>query len=108
MNPEDRLDELLREDGSQALPDGTFSSRVRAALPPARKHDSLWWKPVLILGSAAVGSALAVILGPSDLSLVQGFIDLAHSRIGTPSALTGLAMSLALVVCAVVLAAETD
>ena len=108
MNPEDRLDKLLRDDARQPLPDGTFTSRVMAALPPVRNRDSSWWKPVLVLGSAALGSALAVILGPSDLSLVQGFVDLAHSRLGTPSALTGLAMSLALVVCAVVLAAETD
>ena len=108
MSNEDWLDRLLRDDARQTLPDGTFTSRVMSALPPARKGGSSWWKPVLVLGSAAVGSALAVILGPSDLSLVQGLIDLAHSRIGTPSALTGLAMSLALVVCAVVLAAETD
>jgi len=39
---------------------------------------------------------------------VQGFVDLAHSRIGTPAALTGLATSLAFLVCAIVLAAETD
>ena len=108
MSNEDWLDKLLREDARQALPDGGFSSRVMSALPPATQRDSLWWKPVLVLGSAALGSALAVLLGPSDLSLVQGFIDLAHSRIGTPSAMTGLAMSLVLVVCAVVLAAETD
>jgi len=108
MSNHDRIERMLREDAAGPLPDGGFAARVMAALPPAAPRRSLWWKPALVLGSAAIGSALAVALGPSDLSLVQGFVDLAHSRIATPSALTGLAMSLTLIVCAVVLAAETD
>ena len=108
MKEHDWLDRLLHEDAKAALPDGGFSARVMDALPPVRARAASWWKPVLVLGSAAVGSALAVLLGPGDLSLAQGVIDLAHSRLATPSALTGLAMSLTLVVCAVVLAAETD
>ena len=108
MSNHDWIDHALREDAARPLPDGGFVARVVDSLPPARAARSAWWKPMLVLGSAALGSALAAALGPSDLSLLQGFVDLAHSRIATPSALTGLAMALSLIVCAVVLAAETD
>jgi hypothetical protein len=106
-NGNDWIDKLLREDANAQLPDRGFSRRVMSALPaPARSRA--WFKPLLVVGSAAAGSVLAFALGPSDLSLIQGFVDLAHSRLGTPSAITGLAMSLAFLVCAIVLAAETE
>ena len=107
MNTNDWIEKLLREDASRPLPDGGFSRRVVDALP-VRHSRAAWLKPVLVIGSAALGSVLAFTLGPSDLSLIQGFVDLAHSRIGTPSALTGLAMTLTFLVCAVVLASETE
>lgn len=106
-NGNDWIEKLLRDDAKVELPDGGFSRRVMSSLP-ARAKPRLWFKPLLVVGSAALGSVLAVALGPSDLSLVQGFVDLAHSRLGTPSAITGLAMSLAFLVCAIVLAAETE
>ena len=106
-NANDWVEKLLRDDGKVQLPDGGFSRRVMSALPVPHKTRP-WFKPLLVVGSAALGSVLAVVLGPSDLSLIQGFVDLAHSRLGTPSAITGLAMSLAFLVCAIVLAAETE
>ena len=108
MNANDWIDKVLRQDAEQSLADGGFTRRVIGALPPAQTRRFPWLKPVLVIGSAALGSVLAFTLGPSDLSLIQGFVDLAHSRIGTPSALTGLAMTLTFLVCAVVLASETE
>jgi len=108
MNANDWIDKVLRQDAEQSMADGGFTRRVIGALPPEQARRFPWLKPVLVVGSAALGSVLAVALGPADLSLVQGFVDLAHSRIGTPAALTGLATSLAFLVCAIVLAAETD
>ena len=108
MNTNDWIEKVLREDAARPLADGGFTRRVTAALPPPSAARSAWLKPVLVIGSAALGSVLAFALGPSDLSLVQGFVDLAHSRLGTPSALTGLAMTLTFLVCAVVLASETE
>lgn len=108
MDKNDWIDKVLRDDASRPLADGGFTRRVVDSLPPSRTARSVWLKPVLVIGSAALGSVLAFALGPSDLSLVQGFVDLAHSRLGTPSALTGLAMTLTFLVCAVVLASETE
>jgi hypothetical protein len=107
-NGNDWIDKLLRDDATAELADGGFSRRVMSALPPRAQRRLGWFKPLLVVGSAVLGSVLAVALGPSDLSLIQGFVDVAHSRLGTPSAMTGLAMSLAFLVCAIVLAAETD
>ena len=108
MNTNDWIEKSLRDDAARPLADAGFTRRVLGALPPPRSARSAWLKPVLVIGSAALGSVLAFTLGPSDLSLIQGFVDLAHSRIGTPSALTGLAMTLTFLVCAVVLASETE
>ena len=108
MDTNDWMEKILRDDAARPIADDGFTRRVAGALPPPRSARSAWLKPVLVIGSAALGSVLAFALGPSDLSLVQGFIDLAHSRLGTPSALTGLAMTLTFLVCAVVLASETE
>jgi hypothetical protein len=108
MNTNDWIDRILREDAAKPMADGGFTHRVLGTLPPPRSTRSAWLKPTLVIGSAALGSVLAFTLGPSDLSLIQGFVDLAHSRLGTPSALTGLAMTLTFLVCAVVLASETE
>ena len=108
MTTQDRLDRILRHDAAHAIDDGGFSSRVMRALPAPRALPSAWFKPALVLGSAALGSALAVVLGPQDASFIQGFIDIAHMRGATPATLTALCTSFALLVCAVVLAAESD
>jgi hypothetical protein len=86
---------------------GTTVSR-RASSRPCRRATPAagWLKPALVLGSAALGNALAVALAPSGTDLYQGFVDLVQLRAFTPAALTGAAMSVALLISAVVLAAD--
>ena len=79
--------------------------RSMAALPAVgARQGRAWIKPALVLGSAAVGSALAAAF--AGTSVPQGFLDLAEMRGLTPAAMTGLAMTAALVLSALVLAAD--
>ena len=105
---DDLLERWLREDAQRALPDDGFNARVMAALPARARPQNPWLRPALVLGSAVVGSALAAALAPGDASAIQGFIDLAQMRGFTPAAITGLALSAALLACALVLAADPD
>jgi hypothetical protein len=56
--PEDNdpLDALLREQNPH-IDDNGFTGRVLAALPRRRRT---WLRPLILLGSAVIGSALAV------------------------------------------------
>jgi hypothetical protein len=108
MNPNDPMDRLLQEDAAHRLADDGFTSRVLDLLPAPRTGRANWWKPALILGSTMLGSVLAMALAPAGTSLVQGFIDITHSRLMTSAALTGLATCAALLICALVLAADVD
>jgi anti-sigma factor RsiW len=67
MNPpeeKDPIDTQLREQ-TPYIDDNGFTQRVIAALPPRRRT---WLRPVLLLGSAAVGIVLAIQWLPwSDL-----------------------------------------
>jgi len=104
---DDALDRLLREDAgrdAQALAAGAFEARVLSALPAPRGS---WWKPVLVVGSAALGSVLALAFAPGDSSLLHGFVDLVQQRY-TPAAIAGIATSVALLAAAIVVAAEAD
>ena len=66
----DPIDTQLREQDTYINDDG-FTARVVAALPPRRRS---WLRPVLLLGSATVGTVLAIQwlpwsnLRPVDLS----------------------------------------
>jgi hypothetical protein len=68
----DPLDTQLREH-DMYINDNGFTTRVVAALPPRRRT---WLRPVLLLGSVAVGTVLAIQwlpwgdLMPLDLSAV--------------------------------------
>jgi hypothetical protein len=106
----DALDRLLKDDAmrvSHALEGGAFEARVLASLPAPRPRHADWWKPVLVLASAALGSVLAIAFAPGDSTLLRGFLDLAQQRY-TPAAITGIAMSVALFAAAIVVAAEAD
>ena len=103
----DKLERLLRDDARIVLPDAGFTARVMGALPAAPARPRPWLKPLLVLGSATIGGVLAVSLAPAGASVVQGFLDLAQMR-ATPAAITGIAMAAALLLSAIVLAADTD
>ncbi|MEO5692634.1 MAG: hypothetical protein ABIQ72_05885 [Usitatibacter sp.] len=102
------LDQLLREDASVPVPDNGFSARVMDALPARAVAKRSWLTPALIFGSAALGSLLAVVFAPADISVFQGFSDLVQLHYRTPAAITALGIALALTASAVVLAVETD
>ena len=106
MNADEKIDRLLRADARQEIPEDGFTARVLSALPPRAPH--LWLKPLLVLGSAALGSALAVLLAPAQINVVQGFLDLALTRTLTLPGAAGLGMAAALLVSAIVLVADTD
>lgn len=101
----DPIEQLLRNSAREYLPDAGFSARVAQALPPGRVARP-WLKPLLVTGSAAIGSALAWGLAPSGISLLQGFLDLARLQSHTPSALAALGLALAMAVIAAVLVVE--
>jgi hypothetical protein len=105
----DPIDRLLREDAARAIADEAFTLRVMAALPPpAASTAPSWFMPLLILGSAALGALLAVALAPAGISLVQGFQDLVQMRGLTQPAIAGLAISVAMLVSAVIFATSAD
>jgi hypothetical protein len=98
------LDKLLRHDAQLDLQDDGFTARVVAALPARAPRARAWLKPALVMGSAAIGSALAVALSPQGTALVAGFQDLMYLRTASQGALAGLAICGALLMSAVVLA----
>lgn len=105
----DAIDRLLKQDAAREIADEAFTARVMGALPPSRKSTaSAWITPVLVLGSAALGSALAVAFSPAGMSLLQGFQDLVQMRGMTQPAIAGLAISVSLLVSAVILATSAD
>ena len=100
------LDQLLRHDAHLDLADDGFATRVMAALPARALRERPWLKPVLVMGSAAIGSALAVALSPQGAALLAGFQDLMYLRTASQGAVAGLAICGALLLSAVVLAFE--
>jgi hypothetical protein len=103
----DAIDRLLLGDASRDVIDEGFTAQVMGALPARRAAPRAWLRPALVLGSAAVGSILAVALSPAAGSLLLGFQDLVQLRLSTP-ATSGLALSLALLASALILALEAD
>ena len=102
------LDKLLRHDAHRDLADDGFANRVMAALPARAPRERAWLKPALVMGSAAIGSALAVALSPQGAALVAGFQDLMHLRMGSQGAVSGLALCGALLLSALVLATDSE
>ena len=102
------LEQLLREHSRETIDDAGFSQRVVAALPAPAPRPRPWLTPVLVLGSTALGSALALAFAPAGVSVAQGFIDVASMRGFTPAAVMALALGGALTAAAVLLAADAD
>jgi len=103
---DDWLDRQLRADARRFLDDQGFTERVLAALPSPLPRTNPWLKPALVLGSTAVGGALASLLAPVGPMFVEGASHLAHMRGFTPSVAALLAMTSVLVVAGWVLATE--
>lgn len=104
----DAMERLLRHDARIELPDAGFADRVMGALPARAVKPRAWLRPVLVMGSALVGSALAVALSPQAASLMDGFHDLMYLRTSSAAAVGGLAMCGALLLSALVLAVNED
>ena len=102
------LEQLLREDARATIDDAGFSARVMGALPAAVARRRAWLTPVLVLGSTALGSVLALVFAPAGVSVAQGFVDVASMRGFTPAAVMALALGGALTAAAVLLAADAD
>ena len=105
----DALDRLLKQDAAREIADDAFTARVMGALPPPRMSKApAWITPVLVLGSAARGSALAIAFSPAAGSMLQGFQDLVQMKGMTQPAVAGLAISVSLLVSAVIFATSAD
>ena len=103
MNAQDKLDRILQRDAGEALADGGFAARVMGALPARLPRSRAGINPLLVLGSASVGSILAIAFAPADTNVVQGMIDLLHSHTLTPCAYASIGLSAVLFVSAVLL-----
>jgi len=100
----DWIEKILREDAARPQADGGFTRRVMDTLPARQARHISWLRPALMMGSAALGGALAAAI--AGTSLPQGFIDIVQMRGLTHAALTGMAMVAAMVVSALVLASD--
>lgn len=111
-NDDDRLDRLLRRDARAVIDDEGFSARVMGALPPLSPARSdaqrAGLTPVLVLGSTALGSALAWLFAPDGVNAAQGMVDLLSLRGLTPAAVAMLGMTVTLLIAAIVIAVDTD
>jgi hypothetical protein len=100
------LDTLLRDDARAPMDDAGFTARVMQALPARAPRASPWLRPALVMGSAAVGSALAVLLAP--VRVLGGFAELAQWHAPNAAALSALAIAGVLLASAVILATDLD
>ena len=108
MNNPDKLDRILRRDAAgEDIADAGFTARVMNALPASAPRHRLGLDPLLVLGSAAAGSLLAVAFAPADANVVQGAIDLFYSHTLTPAAYASIGLSAVLFVSALLLAKES-
>ncbi len=104
----DSLERLLRADASIGLPDEGFSDRVLRALPAPGAAARARLRAVLILGSTALGGALAALFGSPGTMLLQGFADLTARHALTPQALGALALGATLAIAGYLLAADAE
>jgi hypothetical protein len=74
--------------------------------PAARRPRAL--HQALVPGATLAACGLAALWAPGDFNIAQGFVDLAQLKGFTPAAFAAMGMAAMLLVCAVVLAAETE
>lgn len=102
------IERILREDARRPLDDDGFTLRVMQALPAASLRDRPWVGPALVMGSAVLGSVLAAALSPAGHTLLAGFTELMHLRLGSQAAIASLALCGALLLSALVLATDSE
>jgi hypothetical protein len=102
---DDFLERLLIADARRTLDDSGFSRRVMEALPPPRRTAL---RTLLILGSTALGCAIATFVAPVGPAIAQGFADIAAGHSLTPAALAAAVAVLGLAATAWVLASDAD
>ena len=101
------LDTLLREDAATPLDGREFTARVMSALPP-RRSTPAWIRPTLVMGSAIVGSGLALAFAPRDSSLALSVAEFLTSGLVSQAMLTSLLIGGVLLLSAVVLAFDSE
>jgi hypothetical protein len=106
MNATDKLDRILRRDAADGIADDNFTTRVMASLPAVQPRRRAGLDPMLVLGSAALGSLLAVAFAPTDANVLQGMIDIYQHHSLTPAAYVSIGMSAILFVSALLLARD--
>ena len=104
MNTHDKLDRILARDAAaEETTDDGFTLRVMASLPAVEPRRYAGLRPGLILGSAALGSFLAVLFAPAKVNVLQGVIDLCQHHLLTPAAYASIGLSATLLVSALLL-----
>ena len=100
----DWLDRWLREDARREIAEEGFTERVLCRLPPAPAAVPMAWvRPALIVGSTALGGALAALLSPVGPMVIDGLLQLGHFRGFTTEASAALAMAAILAVAGYIL-----
>ena len=102
------LDTLLRDDAARGLPDDGFAHRAMKALPRRAAPAPRWLRPALVMGSAVVGSALAIAFAPPLESPSLAIVELFTSGAPSPAAWAALALAGALLLSCVVVALDSD
>ena len=102
------IDRLLRDDAAKGLADEGFSRRVMRALPARTSASPRWLRPALVMGSAVVGSAIAIEFAPPLESPAMAIIELHTRGAASPAALAALALAGALLLSCVVVAFDPD
>jgi len=102
------IDTLLRNDAAQGVADDGFTRRVLGALPSRPRAPARWLRPALVMGSAVVGSALAIAFAPPLESPSMAIVELLTAGTPSPAAWAALALAGALLVSCLVVAFDAE
>ena len=102
------IETLLRDDAARGIADDGFSRRVMRALPARASASPRWLRPALVMGSAVVGSVLAIAFAPPLESPALAIVELYTRGAASPAALAALALAGALLVSCVIVAMDAD
>lgn len=102
------IDRILHGDAARGLADEGFTRRVMGALPSHAGAQARWLRPALVMGSAIVGSALAIAFAPPLESPSMAIVELFTAGAPSPAAWAALALAGALLVSCVVVAIDSD